>query len=168
MAEIDEFLASLEDDEEQEQQKPEVDPKKLGYALRQEQKAKKQMAKELEELKAFRDDAMAKERKSALQTAGLNEFHSEAYLKFYPDVSEENLTAYKARAGLEAAPTEEAPAPAPPTGFSPTSGGEPLGAKVWDFADWQKLMKEDPEKGRAIADAGRVNWTYKAPPNITQ
>jgi len=26
----------------------------------------------------------------------------------------------------------------------------------------------DPDKGRKIADAGRVNWTYKAPPNITQ
>jgi hypothetical protein len=168
MAEIDEFLASLEDDEEQEQQKPEVDPKKLGYALRQEQKAKKQMAKELEELKAFRDDAMAKERKSALQSAGLNEFHSEAYLKFYPDgVSEENLTAYKARAGLEAAPTEEAPAPTP-TGFSPTTGGEPIGAKVWEFKDWQELMRVDEAKGRALADAGKVNFPYKAPSNVTQ
>jgi hypothetical protein len=158
MAEIDEFLASLEDDEEQEQQKPEVDPKKLGYALRQEQKAKKQMAKELEELKAFRDDTMARERKSALQTAGLNEFHSEAYLKFYPDVSEENLTAYKARAGLEAAPTEPAPAP---TGFSPTSGGEPAPPKKYSRSEFEQVMRDNPFKGRQIADQDLVDWDRK-------
>jgi hypothetical protein len=168
MAEIDEFLASIEDDEEQEQQKPEVDPRKLGYALRQEQKEKKAMAKKLAELEAFQAGVLAEKKTSALKSAGLNDFHAEAFSKFYEDVNDENLAAYKVRAGLEAAQAEEAPAPAPPTGFSPTTGGEPLGAKVWAFNDWQQLMKEDPEKGRAIADAGRVNWTYKAPPNITQ
>jgi hypothetical protein len=166
MSEIDDLLAGLDDDEEQEQQKPEVDPRKLGYALRQEQKEKKAMAKKLAELEAFQAGVLAEKKTGALKTAGLNDFHAEAFSKFYEDVNDENLTAYKARAGLEAAPTESAPAPAP-SGFSPTSGGEPLGAKVWDFSDWQQLMKEDPAKGRALANAGRVNWTYKAPPNVT-
>jgi hypothetical protein len=167
MAEIDEFLAGLEDDEEQEQQKPEVDPKRLGYALRQEQKEKKAMAKKLAELEAFQAGVLAEKKTSVLKTAGLNDFHSEAFSKFYEDVNDENLAAYKARAGLEAAPTESAPAPAP-TGFSPTSGGEPLGAKVYTQKEFEDIMRENPAVGRALAEAGKVRLNNPQPESIVQ
>jgi hypothetical protein len=94
MAEIDEFLASLEDDE------PEVDPKKLGYALRQEQKQRAALEREVVELREFRAVILLQERMSALKAAGFNDFHTETFLKYFDEVSEENVAAYRKKAGL--------------------------------------------------------------------
>jgi hypothetical protein len=168
MPEIEDFLSSLEDDEDQEQQqKPEVDPRKLGYALRQEQKQKKQMAKELEELRALAQEFKTKEAKSALSAAGLNDFHSDVYMKFYPEVSEENISAYKARAGLETAQVEEAEAVPERTesaGFAPTSvpASATLGSKIYTQDEFEQLLATDPARAMQIHKAGRVQLE-KAP-----
>jgi hypothetical protein len=82
---IEAWLESLEDDG----PKPEVDPKKLGYALRQEQKARKAMLTELGEL-----------RMKFLKAAGFNNFHCETFLKYFDAVSDVNIAAYRKKAGL--------------------------------------------------------------------
>lgn len=160
MADID--LSFLdEDDEDQEQEKPQVDPKKLGYALRQEQKEKKAALKELEELRKFREEAIAKERTFTLKAAGLNDFHAEVYQKLYPEVSEENLAAYKVRAGLETPSEDETPASEEtvrPPRFAPVSGGEALGSTITK-AEFEKIMRQDPTKGWQLLNSGKVDFS---------
>jgi hypothetical protein len=91
---LEEFLSSIEDD------KPEVDPKRLGYALRAEQKQRAALEREVVELRGFREGVLLQERMDALKAAGLNDFHTETFLKYFDEVSEENIAVYRKKAGL--------------------------------------------------------------------
>jgi len=160
---IEEYLRSLEKEEQQDDsdEKPEIDPKQLGYALRQQEKRAKAAEKELEELRKFREETVAKEKVATLKDAGLSPFHTKAYLKFYGEVSEENLSAYKLEAGLEMPEPDETPEPIPVPevvrgGFAPSQVGSPVPAKVYSQKEWAELGLKDPVLAQRLLNEKRV------------
>jgi len=165
MAELDEFLASLEDDEDQEQQKPEVDPKKLGYALRQRDKEAKKLAKELEELKTWRADRERQDKEGTLSGAGLSAGQAKAFLRLYEEVTPEAIQSFRTDIlGMAPEPIPEpepqaAPETPAPAGFAPTSAGTPvLGKKMLEASEYRAMMKNPTTRPEAIkaASEGRV------------
>lgn len=159
MSEIESFLSSIEDDEDQEQEKAPVDPKKLGYALRQEQKEKKAMAKKLAELEEFQNQILAEKRKQALATAGLNDFHAEVFSKFFEEVTDENVKVYKERAGLVQPEPEPEPevAPEAPRGFAPMQvPGTTNAVRMFTVEELKQIAKTDPARANQLVAEGKV------------
>jgi hypothetical protein len=165
MPEIEDYLASLEDDEAQEQQQPEVDPKKLGYALRQREKETKKLAKELEELRTWRADRERQDKESTLSGAGLSAGQAKAFLRLYEEVTPEAIQSFRTDIlGMAPEPTPEpepqaAPETPAPAGFAPTSTGTPVIAKhMLEAKDYRAMMKNPATRPDAIKAAreGRV------------
>ena len=164
MPELEDFLASLEgEDTNQEQENPEnpVDPKKFKEWAYGTRKTIKAYEKELKDLREFQTKTVAEQRVGALKAAGLNEFHAEAFSKFYPEVTPETVAEYKTRAGLAAAPVEETEPPAPETpspGFAPTSiGTPPPPGKTYSRAEWIALADKDSATAQRVFQEGRVD-----------
>jgi len=168
---FEELLAELELEEEKDSER-EPEPQKESTNLKQLRDAYKREERRRKAVEDKLAEYQTKERETALSGAGLSPRQQTAYLKMYEEVSDASVAEFKRDVlGVqEASEDSETPQPSevPAPTFQPTAGGEAPGAKVWEFADWQKLMAEDPVKGRAIATAGRVNWPYKAPRDITQ
>ena len=164
MPELDEFLASLEGEEtDQEQEKP-ADPKDKKFAewAYKERKDRKALEKELKDLREFQAKTVSEQRVSTLKAAGLNEFHAEAFSKFYPEVTPETVAEYRVRAGLEAAPAreeEETPATETPSpGFAPTSiGTPPPPGKTYSRAEWLALAETDTATAQRVFQENRVD-----------
>lgn len=169
---FEELLAELELEEEKDSER-EPEPKESPNfkALRD---AYKRQERELKTLREFRERTVQQERADALNAAGLSPRQAEAYLKMYDEVSDEKLTEFKSDVlgNTQPAPevSESSPQAAAPNAqaFAPSAGGEPPGSKVYEFSEWQKIMKEDPVTGRQLANAGKVNWTYRPERNITE
>lgn len=160
MAEEELDLSFLENDEEKERKTPK--PEELGYALRKEQKARKDAEKQLAELVKFRDDQLAKARTEALKSAGLSEGQAKY---FQGDVTPESIEAYKVDLGIttKVQETEEEAAdqsreaellkrPA----FQPTVTGTAVAPAAISAAELAKILKTDPARADKLVAEGKV------------
>lgn len=148
----------LQDDEEDTQPEPRS---KDNAAFAQMRKEKKQLEKEVEELRAFRVEAEKAQRGATLSEVatqiGLNPKHA----KFYPTDAETTAEALKAWAVAEdfiQVEEGEQEAPAPREGFTPTvvSEGQPISSKTYSYEDWRKLLASDQDKAMQLWNSGRV------------
>jgi DNA-directed RNA polymerase subunit F len=169
---FEELLEELELEEEKDTEREPV-ASKQSETVKQLRDFGKRAAKRAERAEEKLLEYQTKEREAALSGAGLSPRQQTAYLKMYDEVSDTSVAEFKREVlGIQEAPTDpEAPQPTPstapaPATFQPTVGGEAPGAKEWEFADWQKLMKEDPVKATALARAGKVKWTYQDPTSL--
>jgi hypothetical protein len=154
---VEELLAALADGEEQ--QAPPKEPEgKENNALRQVRDALKRANAERAELKAERDELAAKfqarveaDTTAALQSAGLSPRQAEAYRKLYDEVTPENVGAFKTEVLGQ---TNEAE----PASLIPLNLTVEKSAKRYSRAEFERVMREDPNQGLAIANAGLVDF----------
>jgi hypothetical protein len=119
--------------------------------------------KELEELRAYRETTQAEKRQqaiaSAFEEAGLPSKASRLFDALNPD-SEPTADAIKAFSeeyGIN-------PDPPKPTGFTPTvvQGSRTPAAKKYTRQEMEEIARDNPARARALAEAGRVQWSNAA------
>lgn len=156
MPDIEEMLLGDDEDET-------TEPKNADWA--RQRKELKAAQKELEELRAFKAQAEQDRRKDAVaevfRSIGLKPKHA----KFYPtegDTTEEAIRIWAISEELLEDTGDEMPTPASgsPSGFTPTvlSEGTTPGVKRYTREEFEQIFRENPEKGRALLEAGRVKW----------
>jgi len=126
---------------------------------------KARMQKELEELRAFKAEAEQRQRVDAVAQVFRNIGLKPKHAKFYPtdgDATEEAIRIWAISEELLEDVGEEAE-PMTSTGqsgFTPTVITEattPAG-KRYTREEFEEIMRENPERGRALAEAGKVRW----------
>lgn len=154
MSDYDDLLDDDEDD------KPE--PKaKDNAAFAQMRKELKDLKKEADELRAFREEREKADRALAIsevfKEVGLNPKHA----KFYQgdEATPDAIKAWAVAEDFLQVNEDEAPAPAPEQrGFTPTviNEGQALGTKVYTFEEYEELRKSDPQRAQKAREANRV------------
>lgn len=160
MADIEDML--LGDDEEN----PGTPDNAAFAKMRKELKA---LQREADELRAFKAQAEQKAREGELanvfQQIGLKPRHA----KFYPADAETTPEAIQQWAISEEFITVDAEAggqettvsvTSPQAGFTPTilTEGATPAMKRYTREEFEQIMRENPERGRALAEAGKVKW----------
>jgi hypothetical protein len=152
---VEELLAALADGEEQ--QAPPAETAKDTNAMKQVREALKRAKAAEAELRAERDELAAKfqarveaDTTAALQSAGLSPRQAEAYRKLYDEVTPENVGAFKTEVLGQ---TDEEPASLIPLNLTVEKS-----AKRYSRAEFERVMREDPNQGLAIANAGLVDF----------
>lgn len=143
------------------------------HAFAEQRKQIKQLNKELEELRAFKEAADKEARKASTAEAfkglGLNPKHATFYTG--DDISTDAIKTWAMENELltsEGEPDEATP-PAPEAGFTPTviSGGTAIGSKVYTAEEFEALARKDPAKAMDASKAGKVQkeqpWTVGKP-----
>lgn len=113
-------------------------------------------AKERDELRAWKESRVQEDNSNALKGAGLSPRQADVFLKFYGDVTPENIAEFR-RDVLGAEVEETAP---PEEEFRPTGAVSAFGQeeKPLSKAEFEALWAKDPAKARAVAAAGRVQF----------
>lgn len=162
---IEQFLDSLEEEETVQDAKPDVDQKKLGYALRQEKKRAKDLEKELDELRSFQERTLQEQKTNALRGAGLTEGQAKAFQAMYQEVNDEALASFRAEVlGVQPeAPAEEptldiAPETIEAPGLGPvnvpTSAAAPQ-SKQYTANELARILLEDPARADRLVAEGK-------------
>jgi hypothetical protein len=125
--------------------------KQMRAQLRRLEKEYKAADAERTDLRKFKDEAVSVAQTSALTSSGLTPRQSEVFLKAYGDVSPENITAFK-REVLGAEADDATSTPFQPTG----AAGEHK--SVVTKADLEKAFSDDPAKGWALLNSGKVQF----------
>ena len=126
--------------------------KAMRDALKRQERELKKSTSELEELRKFREEAVARERAQALATAGLSPRQSEVFLAAYGEVTPEAVAAFKSEVlGVTSEGVTEAPFA--PTGFV----GEPQ-QETLDRKGFEELFRKDPAKARDLFAQGKVKF----------
>lgn len=155
--------------------------KELRTAYNRLSKEQKAAAQELDDLRAFKLEASARERQaqteSAFTQAGLNPKHSKLFAALNPegDVTSERVASFVLEYGLvagdgvagggEGAPSDDADSQPAPSGFHPVTTGNPPPPSFVSGDDITKwLASGDIESVNKAFEAGRVEkeavpWT---------
>lgn len=114
--------------------------------------------KEAEELREWKQTREEQDKSSALAGAGLSPRQAEVFLKFYGDVTPENVAEFRKDVlGVGATPTGDQ---APSEEFRPTgsAGFDAPGDKPLTMEEVKKLKEEDPDKALALLRSGNVQF----------
>jgi len=156
---MDEFDDLLEDEDET----PETKPDNASAAKARIDRQKAKLQKELDELKAWKVERERADRdqavKAALEAVGVDM----RSVNFYQElIAAEDPAAALPSLKQKYLGEEEEATPAPQAGFTPTVFEEatPAAAKRLTRQEWEDVMRENPARATALAEAGKVKWNY--------
>lgn len=161
---IEEILHALDEEDDDQDQQRQLDNKSIK-ALRDwgksQEKEAKRLAKEAEELRTFKTEALTKERKrtadEAFKALGLTEKQADLYLKLNADgeVTAETVKTFAEEYGFKAADEtidEKKEEQDQKPGWSPTVTGA-AGGPVLSDAQYEDLLRTSPAQARQIGRA---------------
>lgn len=113
-------------------------------------------AKERDELRAWKEQRVQEDNANALKGAGLSPRQADVFLKFYGEVTPENISEF--RRDVLGVTGEEAPTP--PEEFRPTGAIGAFGQaeKPLTRSEFEALWRKDPVEADAKASAGLVDF----------
>ena len=115
--------------------------------------------KEVEELRGFKQQTEPENREAAVAdaftAAGLSPKAARLFIALNPGVDPTPELVKRFAGDYDLGP------PPDRSGYTPTviSGGHVPAAKTFTRAEFEDIMRENPARGRALAESGRVRWS---------
>lgn len=167
---IDDLLGD-DEDEPQSDSKPAASKDNAAFA--QMRKELRDLKKEADELRAFRVDREKADRETAISgvftEVGLNPKHAKLFTALNPegDATPELVAKFATEYGLVTNEGEGFEMPQPASehrGFTPTvvEGGSTPAGKTYNREEFDQIMRENPVRGRQLAEAGKVHWNNQS------